>query len=88
MGPIKKLSSLLISSLFFLVSPFLIAGEIWSPSTIIIRFDGSVGHKIPLPLDYFQGNKPLGPAVGNKLGGGFFPVFGGNYQKFKRNQNR
>ncbi len=84
MGPIKRLFFLLLPFVFFLIAPVLLAGEIWSPSTIIIRFDGSVGHKIPLPLDYFQGNKPLGPAVGDKLGGGFFPVFGGNYQKFKR----
>ena len=64
--------------------PLLKAGEIWSPSTIIITFDGSVGHKIPLPLDYIKGTGKLGPAVGNRLGGGFFPVFGGNVQKFKR----
>ena len=56
------------------------AGEIWLPATIIVTPPGlNVAQHIPLPVT----GKP-GPAVGDALGGGFFPVVGGNVSAVRR----
>lgn len=76
MDGIKRFSTVFLVLIF---STSLLATELWMPVTIIVSPSGSISQLIPLPVD---GNP--GPSAGSNLGGGFFPVIGGNITHFTR----
>ena len=66
-------------SAFLMLPTSVFAMNVWIPSTIIISPSGDIAHKFPLPT-----KADPGAGVGDKLGGGFFPVVGGSISNFKR----